>query len=228
MNDTTPPIATPRVAAGVLFFDDHGNVLLVDPSYKQGLEVPGGYVEPGESPRAACIREVHENSASNHPSVISSSSTGHPPTTKATKSSSSSTAAHSPHAGVIRSRSKPKNSPAGASSPPKTYQPSYHLASTAASRQRSTPAPQDDPPTSNTAPRADPKDRPGIGVGSTVPGRLFNCRSATILNQVDGKVSHSRNPNIGYYARRSTEMAVKAPGTGVDKINLRDMSRYQS
>jgi len=60
MNDTTPPIATPRVAAGVLFFDDHGNVLLVDPSYKQDFEVPGGYVEPGESPRAACIREVHE------------------------------------------------------------------------------------------------------------------------------------------------------------------------
>jgi 8-oxo-dGTP pyrophosphatase MutT (NUDIX family) len=60
MDDATPPIATPRVAAGVLFFDDHGQVLLVDPSYKQGFEVPGGYVEPGESPRAACIREVRE------------------------------------------------------------------------------------------------------------------------------------------------------------------------
>jgi 8-oxo-dGTP pyrophosphatase MutT (NUDIX family) len=60
MDDTPPPIATPRVAAGVLFFDDDGRVLLVDPSYKQGLEVPGGYVEPGESPRAACVREVRE------------------------------------------------------------------------------------------------------------------------------------------------------------------------
>ena len=26
----------------------------------RGLEVPGGYVEPGESPRTACIREVRE------------------------------------------------------------------------------------------------------------------------------------------------------------------------
>ncbi|MBL7494541.1 NUDIX hydrolase [Frankia sp. AgB1.9] len=60
MNSATPPIATPRVAAGVLFFDDHDQVLLVDPSYKRGFEVPGGYVEPGESPRAACIREVRE------------------------------------------------------------------------------------------------------------------------------------------------------------------------
>jgi len=34
--------------------------MLVKPSYKQGWEIPGGYVEPGESPRAACIREVQE------------------------------------------------------------------------------------------------------------------------------------------------------------------------
>ncbi|AEH11056.1 MULTISPECIES: NUDIX domain-containing protein [Protofrankia] len=60
MNDAAPPTATPRVAAGVLFFDEDSRVLLVDPSYKQGLEVPGGYVEPGESPHAACIREVRE------------------------------------------------------------------------------------------------------------------------------------------------------------------------
>jgi 8-oxo-dGTP diphosphatase len=53
-------MATPRVAAGALFFDDQGNVLIVKPSYKDGWEIPGGYVEPGESPRAACIREVKE------------------------------------------------------------------------------------------------------------------------------------------------------------------------
>ncbi|MFI7548025.1 NUDIX domain-containing protein [Actinoplanes sp. NPDC049599] len=56
----TPPMATPRVAAGALFFDESGRVLLVKPSYKDGWEIPGGYVEPGESPRAACIREVQE------------------------------------------------------------------------------------------------------------------------------------------------------------------------
>ena len=53
-------MATPRVAAGALFFDEAGRVLLVKPAYKQGWDIPGGYVEPGESPRAACIREVRE------------------------------------------------------------------------------------------------------------------------------------------------------------------------
>ncbi len=53
-------MATPRVAAGALFFDNAGRVLLVKPTYKNGWDIPGGYVEPGESPRAACIREVYE------------------------------------------------------------------------------------------------------------------------------------------------------------------------
>lgn len=55
-----PPVATPRVAAGALFFDDEGRVLLVRPTYKKHWDIPGGYVEPGESPRAACIREIEE------------------------------------------------------------------------------------------------------------------------------------------------------------------------
>jgi 8-oxo-dGTP diphosphatase len=58
-----PPVATPRVAAGALFFDDEGRVLLVRPTYKQHWDIPGGYVEPGESPRAACIREIQEELA---------------------------------------------------------------------------------------------------------------------------------------------------------------------
>ncbi|WFE21630.1 NUDIX hydrolase [Solwaraspora sp. WMMD937] len=56
----TPPMATPRVAAGALFFDDAGRILLVRPTYKNHWDIPGGYVEPGESPRAACVREIHE------------------------------------------------------------------------------------------------------------------------------------------------------------------------
>lgn len=56
----TPPMATPRVAAGVIFRDDQGRVLLVKPTYKDGWDVPGGYVEPGESPRGAASREVYE------------------------------------------------------------------------------------------------------------------------------------------------------------------------
>jgi 8-oxo-dGTP diphosphatase len=57
---TTPPMATPRMAAGVLFRDRHGRVLLVKPSYKEGWDIPGGYVEPGESPKHAARREVLE------------------------------------------------------------------------------------------------------------------------------------------------------------------------
>ncbi|GHJ10592.1 hypothetical protein TPA0907_49590 [Micromonospora humidisoli] len=55
-----PPVATPRVAAGALFFDAEGRVLLVRPSYKDHWDIPGGYVEPGESPRTACVREIEE------------------------------------------------------------------------------------------------------------------------------------------------------------------------
>ncbi|MGW0432396.1 NUDIX domain-containing protein [Micromonospora sp. NPDC003197] len=55
-----PPVATPRVAAGALFFDTEGRVLLVKPTYVNHWEIPGGHVEPGESPRVACIREIQE------------------------------------------------------------------------------------------------------------------------------------------------------------------------
>lgn len=52
--------ATPRVAAGLLFRDGQGNVLLVKPTYKSGWDLPGGYVEPGESPKQAAKRELRE------------------------------------------------------------------------------------------------------------------------------------------------------------------------
>jgi 8-oxo-dGTP pyrophosphatase MutT (NUDIX family) len=58
-NDEFNP-ARARMAAGALFFDDAGRVLLVKPTYKDGWDLPGGCVEPGESPRAACVREVAE------------------------------------------------------------------------------------------------------------------------------------------------------------------------
>ncbi|QSB17343.1 NUDIX hydrolase [Natronosporangium hydrolyticum] len=53
-------MATPRVAAGALFADAAGRVLLVKPTYKSGWDIPGGYVTPGESPLAACRRELVE------------------------------------------------------------------------------------------------------------------------------------------------------------------------
>lgn len=53
-------VARPRGAAGVLFFDEAGRVLLVKPTYKPGWEIPGGYLRPGESPSDAAAREVRE------------------------------------------------------------------------------------------------------------------------------------------------------------------------
>ncbi len=60
MIDQIRTLATPRVAAGALFFDPAGRVLLVHPRYKGTWDIPGGYVERGESPAAACRREVAE------------------------------------------------------------------------------------------------------------------------------------------------------------------------
>lgn len=34
--------------------------MLVKPTYKQGWEIPGGYAQPGESPRDALHREIAE------------------------------------------------------------------------------------------------------------------------------------------------------------------------
>jgi ADP-ribose pyrophosphatase YjhB (NUDIX family) len=53
-------MAYPRVASGALFVDDRERVLLVKPTYKERWDIPGGYVEPGESPFQACVREVRE------------------------------------------------------------------------------------------------------------------------------------------------------------------------
>ena len=44
----------------MLFRDGSGRVLLVRPTYKDGWDIPGGYVEPGESPKQAAAREVKE------------------------------------------------------------------------------------------------------------------------------------------------------------------------
>jgi ADP-ribose pyrophosphatase YjhB (NUDIX family) len=58
--DDADKMATPRVAAGALFVDAAGRVLLVKPTYKRGWDIPGGYVTPGEPPLAACRRELAE------------------------------------------------------------------------------------------------------------------------------------------------------------------------
>jgi 8-oxo-dGTP diphosphatase len=55
-----PDVARCRLSAGVLFLDAAGRALLVKPTYKPGWEIPGGFVEPGESPLSGCQRELKE------------------------------------------------------------------------------------------------------------------------------------------------------------------------
>ena len=51
--------ATPRLAAGAFFVHDN-KVLLVHKTYGHRWDIPGGYVDRGESPAAACEREIRE------------------------------------------------------------------------------------------------------------------------------------------------------------------------
>ena len=53
-------LARKRMAAGALFRDGAGRMLLVDPVYRDTWDLPGGAVEAEESPQAACHREVAE------------------------------------------------------------------------------------------------------------------------------------------------------------------------
>jgi 8-oxo-dGTP pyrophosphatase MutT (NUDIX family) len=59
MSGPAAKFATPRVAAGALFVDGD-RVLLVRKTYGNRWDIPGGYVDVGESPAAACEREVRE------------------------------------------------------------------------------------------------------------------------------------------------------------------------
>ena len=57
MNSTLP---RKRLIAHVLLRDDEDRVLLCETQFKPDWELPGGIVEPGESPRLGAIREVTE------------------------------------------------------------------------------------------------------------------------------------------------------------------------
>ena len=56
-----------RMGAGAILRDAEGRVLLVQPAYKPGWEVPGGAIELDESPRAACSRELVEELGHSRP-----------------------------------------------------------------------------------------------------------------------------------------------------------------
>ncbi len=52
--------ARKRVAAHVLIRDQRGHIVLVNPTYKEHWDLPGGMAENNEPPRAAAVREVGE------------------------------------------------------------------------------------------------------------------------------------------------------------------------
>ena len=53
-------LARKRIGAGALVRDMSGRPLLVEPTYKDTWEIPGGAVEEGETAVAACERECKE------------------------------------------------------------------------------------------------------------------------------------------------------------------------
>jgi 8-oxo-dGTP pyrophosphatase MutT (NUDIX family) len=58
--DYTATLPRKRMGSGVLLTDAAGRVLLVEPTYKDYWEVPGGAVEADESPYDAAVRELTE------------------------------------------------------------------------------------------------------------------------------------------------------------------------
>ncbi|OLF16572.1 NUDIX domain-containing protein [Actinophytocola xanthii] len=60
MSEGEPVALVARSAAGALFLDGVGRVLIVEPTYKPNWEIPGGMLEVGETPSQACVREVAE------------------------------------------------------------------------------------------------------------------------------------------------------------------------
>lgn len=53
-------LPTKRVIGHVVFTDHNGDVLLTETTYKEDWELPGGIIEPGETPRQGAQREVLE------------------------------------------------------------------------------------------------------------------------------------------------------------------------
>ncbi|MBB4932003.1 8-oxo-dGTP pyrophosphatase MutT (NUDIX family) [Lipingzhangella halophila] len=53
-------LPTAHLAASGLLTDQDGNVLIVDPNYRDDWTLPGGVVEDSEPPHLACEREVAE------------------------------------------------------------------------------------------------------------------------------------------------------------------------
>lgn len=59
-DDFTATLPRKRMGAAALLSDDRGRVLLVEPTYQDHWEIPGGTVEADESPYTAVVRELRE------------------------------------------------------------------------------------------------------------------------------------------------------------------------
>jgi 8-oxo-dGTP diphosphatase len=59
MGDPAANFATPHVASGALFVE-RNKIFLVRKTYGNRWDIPGGYIDRGESPVMACEREVRE------------------------------------------------------------------------------------------------------------------------------------------------------------------------
>ena len=59
-DDYTATLPKKRMGSALLFTDSAGRVLLVEPTYKDYWEIPGGSVEADESPYDAVVRELKE------------------------------------------------------------------------------------------------------------------------------------------------------------------------
>lgn len=60
MTESYRELPKKRVGGGVVIVDEDMRVLLVEPTYKDTWEIPGGTVELDESPREAARRECRE------------------------------------------------------------------------------------------------------------------------------------------------------------------------
>ena len=61
-----PPMATPRVAAGALFLDDAGRVLMLRTMYKDDWDIPEAMSNPASHPAPPPFARSAKNSASPH------------------------------------------------------------------------------------------------------------------------------------------------------------------
>jgi len=60
MTENSRVLPKKRICAGVVIVDENMRILLVEPTYQEKWEVPGGKVELDESPREAASRECLE------------------------------------------------------------------------------------------------------------------------------------------------------------------------